>query len=61
MRWHHVIAVLALLIIGFGVKVFYFASPDAEAQIISTTMDVLQMQLDNNKDLPEQVIKADRM
>jgi hypothetical protein len=48
MRSHNVLASAAPLIVGFGVKVFYFSSPDAarEAQAKSTTMDVRQMQLD---------------
>jgi hypothetical protein len=44
MRSHHIIAIVAVLIVGFGIKMFYFSSPVAEAQLIAPTVDVLQMQ-----------------
>ena len=36
LRTHHAIAVIAVLLISFGVKMFYFPAPTAEA----TTHDV---------------------
>ncbi len=33
MRTHHVIAVVAILVISFGVKVFFFSPPTAEAVV----------------------------
>ena len=65
MRVHHAIAVVAVILIGFGVKLFFFSAPAAEAQLNLNpiTIDVLQMHRDypNLKGLPVQVIKADLM
>ena len=59
MRAHHVIAVIAVLVIGVGVKQFFFPATQAEADIQaagSARMNVLQMQTDypNIKNLPVQ-------
>lgn len=56
MRKHHVIAVLAVLIIGFGAKQFFFPPVKAEADISpSVSMNVLQMHHDiNMQNLPVQ-------
>jgi hypothetical protein len=49
MRIHHVIAVVAVLAIGFGAKQFFFPPVKADADIIpSVSMNVLQMQHDIN-------------
>jgi hypothetical protein len=56
MRAHHVIAVVAVLIVGFGAKQFFFPPIKAEANIPSASMGVLQMDIDqlNKKNLPVQ-------
>ena len=57
LRAHHVIAVVAILLISLGVKMFFFAAPTAEATIhaIPSAMNVLQMQRDvDTKSLPVQ-------
>ena len=58
MRTHHVIAVIAVLIIGFGVKLFFFFAPVAEADIHavpSASVNVIQMHSDiDMKNLPVQ-------
>ena len=54
MRLHHAIAVAAAILIGFGVKLFFFPAPIAEADasgVKSPSMSVLQM---HHKDLPVQ-------
>jgi hypothetical protein len=57
MRSHHVIAIVAVLIIGFSVKVLFFSSPAAEAEVAG--MDVFQIHLEypNMKDLPVHEVK----
>ena len=57
MRAHHVIAVVAVLIIGLGAKQYFFPPMQAEADIHavpSASMNVLQMHIDhpNIKNLP---------
>jgi hypothetical protein len=57
MRPHHGLAVVAIILIGLGVKLFFFPTPAAEADthaILSANMNVLQMHKDyrNLKDLP---------
>jgi hypothetical protein len=60
LRAHHVIAVVAVLLISFGAKVFFFSSaPTAEASIGApnalpgATLNVLQMHRDvDTKSLP---------
>jgi hypothetical protein len=50
MRLHHVIAVVAVLIIGIGAKQFLFPPKQAEANIQampSTSMNILQMHIDH--------------
>jgi hypothetical protein len=64
MRTHHVVAVIAVLLIGLGAKLFFLPATDAEASIhaaASAGVDVLQMHVDhpNIKDLPVQ--KTDDM
>jgi predicted acyltransferase len=56
MRLHHAIAVAAAILIGFGVKLFFFPAPIAEADtsgVKSSTMNVLQM---HHKGLPVQKV-----
>lgn len=49
MRIHHVIAVVAVLIVGFGAKQFFFPPVKAKADIFpSVSMNVLQMHRDTN-------------
>ena len=57
MRLHHAIAVVAVILIGFGVKLFFFSAPPAEADIHvvkNDSMNILQMHIDhpNIKTLP---------
>jgi hypothetical protein len=52
MRAHHAIAIVAIVLIGFGLKLAFFSAPTAEADA-SLRMDVLQLQ-QNIKNLPEQ-------
>lgn len=59
MRAHHGIAVVAVVLIGIGVKLFFFPAPAAQADtpaVAGASMDVLQMHRDhrNIKDLPLQ-------
>jgi hypothetical protein len=59
MRVHHAIAIVAVILIGFGVKVLFLPTPGAEADIRavqSSSINVLQMHLDflNMRDLPLQ-------
>ena len=58
MRAHHVIAVVAVLVIGLGAKQFLFPPKQADADIIavpSASMNVLQMYSDiDMKTLPQQ-------
>jgi hypothetical protein len=62
MRSHHAIAVVAAVLIAFGVKLFFFSAPAAEADIHAVkgdSMNVLQMHIDhpNMKNLPTQDVK----
>jgi hypothetical protein len=59
MRAHHVIAVVAVLLIGLGTKQFFFPATKADADIhavSSASMNALQMQIDypNTENLPVQ-------
>ena len=59
MRAHHVIAVVAVILVSFGVKMFFFSAPTAEADIHagpSASMDILQLHIDhpNRNNLPVQ-------
>jgi hypothetical protein len=61
MRLHHAIAVVAVILIGFGVKLFFFSAPAAEANlhaVENASMNVLQMHIDhpNMKTVPVQDI-----
>lgn len=59
-RKHHVIAVLAVLVIGLGAKQYFFPPMEAEANLAvpSASMNVLQMQRDINvKNLPVQKVR----
>jgi hypothetical protein len=52
MRLHFSIALVAVVLIGFGVKVFFFSAPAAEADIHAVktgSMNVLQMHIDHPK------------
>ena len=51
LRAHNVIAVVAILLISFGVKMFFLSAPTAEADmrpVPSTGMNILQMHRDIN-------------
>jgi hypothetical protein len=57
MRLHHAIAIVAVILIAFGVKLLFFSAPAAEADMQANkngSMDVLQMHIDhpNIKNLP---------
>jgi hypothetical protein len=57
MRLHYAIAVVAVVLIGFGVKLFFSLAPAAEPDIHAVkngSMNVLQMHIDhqNIKNLP---------
>ena len=56
MRTHHVIAVVAALVIGLGAKLYLFPPKQAEADVFPTdTMNVLQMHTGiDMKQLPQQ-------
>ena len=58
MRTHHVIAVVAVLVIGLGAKLYLFPPKQAEADAFPTaTTNVLRLQTDiNMQQLPEQKI-----
>lgn len=45
MRAHHAIAIVAMVLIGFGLKLTFFSTPPAEADVSveSVHMDVSQM------------------
>ena len=56
MRAHHVIAVVAVILVGVGVKLIFFTAPTAEADplfIKSVGVDVSQLH-QNVKNLPVQ-------
>jgi hypothetical protein len=56
MRADHVVAVVAVILVGFGVKLIFFTAPTAEADplsIKSVGVDVSQLHR-NVKDLPVQ-------
>jgi hypothetical protein len=57
MRSHYAIAVVAVILIGFGVKLFFFRAPAVEAGVApgaNASMNILQIHRDhpNIKDLP---------
>jgi hypothetical protein len=53
MRKHHVIAVVAVLLIGLGVKQFFFPPKAAEALPYTGFTDIRQMHIDH-PNLPAQ-------
>jgi hypothetical protein len=58
MRAHHIIAIAAVLAVGFGVKLFFFSAPTAEANvdtINSVRIDISELHR-NAKNLPVQQI-----
>jgi hypothetical protein len=58
MRAHHAIGIVAVILVGFGLKVLFFSAPLAEADlrsVRSVDMDISQMH-QKNKNLPEQKI-----
>jgi hypothetical protein len=58
MRAHHAIAIVAIILIGFGLKLTFFSAPPAEADarsVESVRMDVSQIE-PNIKNLPTQKI-----
>jgi predicted acyltransferase len=62
MRAHHVIVVAAVILVGFGVKLFFFSAPAVEAGILTganASMNILQMHIDypKMKNLPVLDIK----
>ena len=52
MRAHHAFAIVAILLIGFGLKLALFSAPTAEADV-SLRIDPFELQ-QNIKNLPEQ-------
>ena len=64
MRSHHVIAVVLALVIGVGIKWFFFPAKPAEAQLSSApsslaTMNMFEMHIKhpNMKDMPVTDVK----
>lgn len=54
MRAHHAIAILAVILVGFGLNLVFFSAPIAEADVGSVknvSMEVSEMQR-NIKNLP---------
>ncbi len=51
MRARHAISVVAVLVVGFAVKLFFFPAPSAEAEMVQT-LNISQMFL--GKNIPEQ-------
>jgi len=56
MRAHHIIAVVAAILVGVGAKLIFFAAPTAEADALSiTSVDADVSQLHRNvQNLPAQ-------
>ena len=46
MRAHHALVVAAVLLVGFGAKLFFFSAPKANAGVHVVNMDIHQMHLD---------------
>jgi hypothetical protein len=58
LRAHRVGVVVAILVLSFGVKMFFLSAPTAEADIHavpSASMNVLQMQIDHPNLVQENV------
>jgi hypothetical protein len=56
MRAHHAIGIVAVILVGFGLKVLFFSAPIAEADLRSVRsvgMDISELQR-NTKTLPVQ-------
>ena len=54
MRAHYAIGIVAIVLIGFGLKLIFFSAPPAEAVAVeSARIDVSQMH-QNIKNIPEQ-------
>jgi hypothetical protein len=61
MRAHHgIIAAVAVVLVGFGVKLIFFSEPTAEAKLLSVksvSMDISEIHRNTNtKNLPVQNI-----
>ena len=52
MRAHHAIVVVAIVLIGFGLKLTFFSAPPAEADVLES-IEVFQMN-QNIENLPTQ-------
>jgi translation elongation factor EF-1beta len=53
MRAHHAMAIAAVILVGFGLKLIFFSAPTAEADVgsvKSASMDISEIQ--NIKNLP---------
>jgi hypothetical protein len=62
MRLRYAIAVVAVILIGFGLRLFFFVAPAAEADIFAVkngSMNILQLHIDhpNIKNLPVLEVK----
>jgi hypothetical protein len=60
MRYHHAIAIAAVLAVGFAIRIFAFASPEAGAKqpINNGGIDLHQMMIQYpTKDLPVQDVE----
>jgi len=58
MRTYHAIAVVAVILVGVGVKLIFFSAPTAEADPLASRkagLDVSRMH-ENVKNLPEQKV-----
>ena len=56
MRVHHAVAIVAVMLIGFGLKLTFFSAPPAEAVVPPVGivgMDIFQME-QGMKNLPKQ-------
>jgi len=57
MRSHYVITIIALVLIGFGVKLFFIPAPSAEANTkIGRNIVIDVSEMSKNLNLPEQKI-----
>jgi hypothetical protein len=58
MRAQHATGIVAVILVGFGLKLLFFSAPTAEAELRSVRsggMDISQMH-QNKRNLPEQKI-----
>jgi hypothetical protein len=60
MRFHYAIGIAVVLVVGFGMKMFFFSAPTAQATQPSDIMDVpvLEAKIDM-KAMPEQAIASE--